>query len=249
MVHLCKLDIIQNESMVHIPLGLNGAYGPDACLSLRKAGDMAFFKQDILPGRRNLFRAYGIDESRLFSLYQKHTTDVVVIPESARPEDYQYRIADGMVTKGKENILGITVADCLPIFLIDTTGKGFGLLHSGWKGTGIVLNGISALQRECGSLRKDIRVIIGPGIGSCCYHVGKERFAEYTTSFGAGAGRHENGKYYIDMRKANITMLENHGITDITIIEDCTSCNPHLSSFRRDGEESLNLMIALIGYF
>jgi YfiH family protein len=248
MARLCKLDIIDNESMVHIPLGLNGVPGPDAYLSLRKAGDMAFFKQDMLPSRRNLFRAYGIDESRLFSLYQKHTKDIVVIPESALPENYHCNIADGMVTKGKENILSITVADCLPIFLIDTTGKGFGLLHSGWKGTGIVRNGINALQKECGSLRKDIRVVIGPGIGSCCYHVGKERFTKFTASFGAGAGRHENGKYYIDLRTANIAMLENHRITDITIIEDCTSCNPHLSSFRRDGEESLNLMIALIGY-
>jgi YfiH family protein len=248
MVRFCKLEIMENETIIKIPLGFNGGHQLRAYLSPKKAGDMAFSKQDILPYRKNFFRTYGIDKSRIFSLYQKHTKEIVNIPERALPEDYHNIVADGMITRGKSNVLSITVADCLPIFLIDTSGKGFGILHSGWKGTGIVLNGIDALKHECGSIQKDIRVVIGPGIGSCCYNVEKERFIQFTAMYGADAGRNENGKYYIDLKKANTTILEEHGVNDITIIEDCTSCNFHLSSFRRDGEESLNLMLALIGY-
>ncbi|MBN1696230.1 MAG: polyphenol oxidase family protein [Spirochaetales bacterium] len=250
MIRYIDLDMTGREHMVRIPSSHDGGDGPgpSALLSLKRAGDMAFFKRDTLPYRKNLFRVYGIDESRVFSLYQKHTKNVVFIPENGAPGEYQQMVGDGMVTRGRGNILCVTVADCLPVFLFDKRGKGFGVLHSGWKGTGIIRNGIDMMKKECGAAACDIRVVIGPGIGSCCYEVDKDRYESFTGEFGPGAGRVDNGKFFLDLRQANIGLLEGCGVKECDVVGDCTSCNPHLASFRRDGGETFTLMLALIGY-
>jgi len=84
--------------------------------------------------------------------------------------------ADGHVTDSKGILLGVTVADCVPVFLVDPGERVVGLLHAGWRGAaaGILELGIELLGDEFGSLPEDIHLHLGPAICGECYEVGSE---------------------------------------------------------------------------
>jgi YfiH family protein len=245
-----NLSIAQEKDYTDIPLGPEGSAQLPlrAFISLRRAGNMNFQRRHELPCRNDLFAVLGFDGARVFSLVQKHTQDVIVVDERTSPESISETIADGLVTKEKTAILCVTVADCLPIFIADTRTFSFGAVHSGWKGTGIVMSAIRLMEEKLGSTRRDLRVVIGPGIGTCCYTVDKERAMSFASSFGESAIRKERYNFILDIRQANINLLHSEGIEDIMVCDDCTSCNPLLSSFRRDGKPDFVAMLAGIAY-
>ena len=43
-----------------------------------------------------------------------------------------------MITKNPSLMPVVTVADCMPLYLYDSVSGVFGVVHSGWKGTGII---------------------------------------------------------------------------------------------------------------
>jgi len=247
-----QLPVHKNDSYCEIPL-LNqqksALYQLKAYLSLKPAGDMAFFKRNRLPYRKRFFEQHAIDESRVYSLFQEHTHHVVKVEGRKKPAKYHSISGDGMVAGEKNIFLSVTVADCLPVFIIDRQTGAYGLVHSGWKGTGIVLKATHLMEKKYGSRKKDLNIIMGPGIGICCYAVPEKRFKLFASKFGKNTCRQEEGRYFIDMKKANLTLLENNGINDVDVITNCTCCDPVFHSFRRDGKEKFGLMMAVIGYF
>lgn len=252
MVHCYHLDIQPHHLSLEIPLAAkNRSCTPllKAYLSLKSAGDMAFFKRDLLPFRERFFTHYNIDPSRVYSLYQEHTQHVVKIIKKNKPEKYHSIAGDGMVTAEKDIYLSITVADCLPVFIVDKETSAYGLVHSGWKGTGIVLKAVRLMIKAFGSRHEHLKLVIGPGIGPCCYNVPEKRYKLFLSKYGQASCRKENGDYFIDLKKANVQLLEESGITDIDIIENCTSCSRALHSFRRDGKDHFGVMMAVTGYF
>jgi YfiH family protein len=84
--------------------------------------------------------------------------------------------ADGHVTAIGGVLLGVTVADCVPVSLVDPVRRAVGLLHAGWRGVvaGILENGIRRLGREFGSRPEDLWLHLGPAICGDCYEVGGE---------------------------------------------------------------------------
>ena len=84
--------------------------------------------------------------------------------------------ADGHATGSKGVLLGVTVADCVPVFLVDPGERIVGLLHAGWRGAvaGILERGVELLGDEFGSLPEDIHLHLGPAICGECYGVGPE---------------------------------------------------------------------------
>lgn len=84
--------------------------------------------------------------------------------------------ADGHVTGARGILLGVTVADCVPVFLVDPSRRAVGLLHAGWRGVvaEILERGIELLRDEFGSLPEDIHLHLGPAICRECYEVGSE---------------------------------------------------------------------------
>lgn len=80
---------------------------------------------------------------------------------------------DGLITDDPRVCLGIYVADCGPIWLVDPERRAIGCVHSGRKGTqlGIVSAAIEAMVREFGC--KPVRMIaqLGPCIRPPHYEV------------------------------------------------------------------------------
>jgi copper oxidase (laccase) domain-containing protein len=74
--------------------------------------------------------------------------------------------ADGLITNQVGVSLGIYVADCCAIFLVDPVRHCLGLVHSGWKGTelAIVERAIGTMREHFGSAPRDLVVQLSPCI-------------------------------------------------------------------------------------
>ena len=244
-----RMQYLATDMVCEIPLGDGSPAGSGlrAVISLARAGNMALSHRRDLPWRTGLFSLLGLQEERVFGLRQVHSQKVVVVDQQ-QPEALAAEEADGMVTDRADVVLSATVADCLPIFLRDTSSGAFGLVHSGWKGTGIVVNALRAMHDRYGTLASNVAATIGPGIGPCCYRVPEERAVLFSRQFGTEAVvRSQDGTPRLDLRMANVTLLQAAGLKIVTVVEDCTSCSEALGSFRRQGPAGYSLMLSCIG--
>ncbi|MGQ0813616.1 MAG: polyphenol oxidase family protein [Gemmatimonadota bacterium] len=77
--------------------------------------------------------------------------------------------SDGHTTAAAGVLLAVSVADCVPVFVVAAERRRVAVLHAGWRGTaaGIVRNCIEIMGSE-------VHVHFGPGICGECYEVGAE---------------------------------------------------------------------------
>ena len=198
---------------------------------------------------RRICGALGVGLERIRRVVQRHTRRVVVAglrsADAALP-------ADGVIAGTPTDVLCVTVADCLPIFLIPRDGRLPALLHSGWRGTGIVADALACLERRFGRFPDAYHAIIGPGIGPCCYDVPAERALRFRERFGPETADASGARGRIDLRAANMALLGDAGVAGITVYDDCTACSPALHSFRAEraaGRDGSRRMAALLGRF
>lgn len=226
-----------------------GAGAPKICVTLMPAGDMWGEDETNAP-RRRLLASLGIEEGRTRSLRQVHSTRVLAAEEVAPTAgDRELVEGDGLVSDRSPLVLFVRVADCYPIFLFDRRSGSFGVVHSGWRGTGIVVEALETMRRRYGSQAVDVAAVVGPGIRSCCYNVPDERAELFRKRFGQDAVVPRQGKQFLDLSYSNRVLLERAGVREVTSISDCTSCSPFLGSYRRQGPDDFTHMLALIGYF
>jgi hypothetical protein len=173
----------------------------------------------------------GIDVSGLTGMtvhfpIQEHTARVRAVTENASGE-----VADAVVTGEIGILLGLKVADCVPVLLYDRRRKAVGAVHAGWRGTaaGILKNTVAMMVRDFGSDPGDIAVAIGPAIRWCCYEVGREVLDPVVRASGEGDYHMEkDGKLCLDLPSANKYQALSVKIQaeNIEVIEECTYCYP-----------------------
>ncbi len=82
--------------------------------------------------RRAAMETAKLDGRPVFCLRQVHGTGIVsvagTVPPPAPPE------ADGWITDAAGPVLCVFVADCMPLFLWEKSGKAVGIFHVGWRG-------------------------------------------------------------------------------------------------------------------
>ena len=96
---------------------------------------------------------------------------------------------DGMMTDVPGVMLGVQVADCVPVLVADVRRRAVAAFHAGWRGTlaRIVERGIGRMRLRYGSRPEDLVAVVGPAIGACCYSVGEEVRNEFESQFGYAA--------------------------------------------------------------
>ncbi|MCR4790822.1 MAG: polyphenol oxidase family protein [Treponemataceae bacterium] len=172
--------------------------------------------------------------------------------------------ADGIITNNKNLIPVITVADCMPIFVYaEKEGKvlAFGVLHSGWKGSGICCKAVEILESQFQAEKKGIYFLLGPHIRDCCYRVDSERAEYFSKNFTPDClKKNSDSSFQLSLEKANLALLEKIGIDrkNIMLTKECTCCakdeqgNPLFGSFRREhlleGKEKFRAMAASISF-
>lgn len=172
------------------------------------------------------------------------------------------KTGDGIITADSKFMPVVTVADCMPVYLFDNVKGIFGIVHSGWKGTGIAAEAIKLAADKYGSRPEDFSVVLGPHIKDCCYIVNEERaqyFAENFTEdcivpleeggtcYAGGRGlpvtwNSGSGKLFrLSLEKANTALLKKAGVPEgnIAICSNCTCCTQLLGSNRRETAEFL----------
>lgn len=220
-------------------------------LSFTRGDDEAAVRENY----RRIAKSIGVKCENMVLSQQTHTTNVRVVTEKdkgkgiVKPLDYTD--VDGMVT----NIHGICLvtfyADCVPLYFVDPVQKAIGLSHSGWRGTvgKIGKETIRKMEEQYGSDPKDILVAVGPSICKDCYEVSEDVILEFQKNFKERYWkdlfyRKENGKYQLDLWKANEIIFKESGILPehIAVTNVCTHCNSEiLYSHRTSGDRRGNL--------
>lgn len=213
-------------------------------MTLRKAGSMRFRWSETNSERIKLLSRIAGQEHVPVSLELIHSRTVYDIHDFSDTFGLQ---GDGMITAEKQLIPVVTVADCMPLFLYDPVTGVFGIVHSGWKGTGIIGDAVRLAVQNYGASPGTICIAIGPHIRSCCYIVDESRAAYFRENFCDGCVEPYEGEctdwntrggklFRLSLEKANLAVLDRAGVRDenITIAGDCTSCNPLFGSFRRE---------------
>lgn len=232
---------------------------PRAILSTAASGSLRYQRGLPNPAREVFIEGLGIARDRLLPLELHHTRNVVLVETEADARSVESVAdaaggADGIVSTCGDYVLSVTVADCMPIWLHDSRTGAFGLLHSGWKGTGILGTAIGLMVERLDSHPEDISVLLGPHIGSCCYRVDAARAEIFSKEFGEASvivEKDEGGteRFFLDLERANRGIAASWGLASVKTIAMCTSCTPGLGSFRREGASSFSRMMALCGYF
>ncbi len=80
---------------------------------------------------------------------------------------------DGLITASPGVCLGVYVADCGPVYLVDPVRRAIGLVHSGRKGSelGIAAAAVERMRDEFGSNPADMIVQLGPCIRPPHYEI------------------------------------------------------------------------------
>ncbi len=148
-----------------------------ACLIARVPGvQLPADRQEALKAQIPFFkktvREFFPSAKSFFCAQEVHGTDIAIITGSEPPQDLIPDV-DGMITDVPGVVLGITFADCAPVWIIDPHHKAVALVHSGRRGTeaGIVPKAIQLLQTNFASRPKDLIVTIGPCIRPPCYEI------------------------------------------------------------------------------
>lgn len=226
-----------------------GGVSTGSCATMNISTTRGDDPEAVAENRRRIGAAIGVRPEDMTYTHQTHTTNVAVV----RAEDKGRRFleTDGMVTNVPGICLVTFYADCVPLFLVDPVKKAIGLSHSGWRGTVGKMGKVTvqAMMREYGSRPEDIVAAIGPSICQDCYEVSEDVIDRFRDSFNEAVWprlfyRKENGKYQLDLWRANEEVFLEAGIRreNLAVTNLCTHCNQEvLFSHRATGEKRGNL--------
>jgi YfiH family protein len=153
---------------------------------------------------------------------------------------------DALMTDVPGLLLVIRTADCLPVFLVDEARRAVAAVHCGWRGTQkrLLEKAVKAMGRTFGTSLADLLAALGPCIGPACYEVGPEvREAFDRTGFPEDVFMDIPGRLLLDLRQANLWLLESLGVkpANIWTADACTHCDLGLLSYRRHKGEPRRL--------
>lgn len=114
----------------------------------------------------------GLGAMPFVTVEQVHGSEIAIIGEHAPPETY-FAECDGIITNQRGVCLGIYVADCCAVYLVDPVRCAIGLVHSGRKGTEIEIasRALELMSEQFGSKPKDLIVQLSPCIRPPHYEV------------------------------------------------------------------------------
>lgn len=206
--------------------------------------NLGFFNQEdaqMKENRQLVLSQLNIKLEQLVCPKQTHSENVYVVEQKDKGKgavSYQDAIddTDAFITKEKDIALSIFVADCLPVYIIDSKQDIIALAHCGWKSTqkSLLKETISVMRQKFISDPKDIFLFFGPAIRKCCFQVGEE-FLKY---FKQGIFR-EGDRLFLDLIQVNYLQAKESGILEDSIFDSeiCTVCqSDKFFSYRKEGD-------------
>jgi len=148
--------------------------------------------------------------------------------------------------------LGIKVADCLPVSMVDSKASVVANVHSGWRGTvqKIVTSTVGAMR--AGSPFSPARALafLGPTIRQCCFEVGEEVVEEFRSAFGDMTPFVDRSgpKPHIDVVAVTRSLLTALGFAGDRIHDSglCTRCDDSIFHSYRRGRKNAGRNLAIV---
>ena len=139
---------------------------------------------------------------------------------------------DALWSDETHTAIGIKVADCLPVVLIDPMHSVIANVHSGWRGALLRI-----IEKALAAAPLDSRAThawLGPSIRACCFEVGEEVAAQFEDRF----LDRSRAKAHVDLVAYTVDLLLSHGVSGERIHDSgaCTRCEDSIfHSYRREG--------------
>ena len=206
---LSKIDIVRHAFIQRIP-GIDVSKDKAEAL---KALDVVHCEA---------LREIGMADWPLLTAQQVHGNKIAVVDQSVSA-DKEFADCDGLITNRREIALGIHVADCCAVYMVDPKTPAIALVHSGKRGTeqGITGNAIRQMHEQFGSDPADLIVQLSPCI----------RPPHYEIDFGA---------IIVDQLRAA-------GVTQVYASSECTACDTARYYSYRAEKGKTGRMLALLG--
>ena len=171
---------------------------------------------------REARREIGIGDWPLLTAQQIHGDKIAVVDQPVTG-DNEFAGCDGIITNQKKIALGIHVADCCAVYIVDPKTPAIGLVHSGRKGTerAIVSKSILQLRESFGSDPAELIVQLSPCI----------RPPHYEIDFAA--------RIIEQCRAAGVKNIHDSGV--------CTACDVDRYYSYRAEKGKTGRMLALLG--
>lgn len=225
-----QFDKMSGCAIVHGVFTRKGGISPEPFTSLNLGGTNGDLRNNVIENRKRMFDAVGRQVTSLFDVWQVHGAEVLV-PTQPRVLNEPHLRADGIITDKPTITLLMRFADCVPIVLYDPVKHIAGLVHAGWQGTvkRIAAVAVEKMVNEFSCKPLDILAGIGPSIGPDHYEVQKDVVNRFSAVFGKTAEElivERQGRLWLDLWQANRMVLQDAGVEEIEIANECTACNP-----------------------
>jgi YfiH family protein len=201
--------------------------GPYATLNLgASVGDSP---ECIAENRRRFAAVVGAEPHRVLGASQVHGNRVVRIdrlPDSGEPAPE----ADALMTNQPGIFLRLLFADCVPILVAAPRRGAVGVAHGGWRGTrdGVARELVRAIGHAYDVPPADLRAVVGPSIGPCCYAVGPEVVRSFQAGWPDASAyvRVTALEPVVDLWEANRRQLVGAGLAEENVLVSgaCTRC-------------------------
>ncbi len=205
-----------------------------------------FSTREIGDGRRietifNFLNQHKISFEKVIIPEQIHSANVELVEKKNNPEIIlRANDTDAVITKKINYLLTVVTADCLPIIFIEEKTGIIAISHQGWRGTikKIGLKIIDQIISLGGNINK-IKIIIGPGIGQCCYSINEERYYQFLEEFDGYSKKiffWRKNQIFFNLLKLNYLLFINKEIKkeNIDFFPFCTFCQKDkFFSYRR----------------
>jgi copper oxidase (laccase) domain-containing protein len=138
--------------------------------------DVSHDKAEVLKrldaAHRGIRNAIGVGDWPLFTAQQIHGNKIAVV-DAPVTSGKEFAACDGIITNQRGIALGVYVADCCAVYIVDPKTPAIGLVHSGRKGTElhIVTNAIRQMIDHLGSNPANMIVHLSPCIRPPHYEV------------------------------------------------------------------------------
>jgi len=121
---------------------------------------------------RQIRTQHGLGAAPFVTAQQVHGNRIAVV-DGPIAEEKCFENCDGLITNQRGVCLGIYVADCCAVYLVDPVHSAIGLVHSGKKGTElrVTSRAIAAMAEQFGSRASDLVVQLSPCIRPPHYEI------------------------------------------------------------------------------
>lgn len=195
------------DSLIAAESTRHGGVSPAPFASLNLGINTDDDPANVDENRRLFFERIGAGSFGFASSYQVHGTDVLTVTEAGRFDGY-----DALITNRPGLLLGVTVADCVPILIYDAEHQAVAAIHAGWRGTvgGIVTKTLTIMEQQFGTVGAQCYAYVGTCIDERTFEVGEEVAAQFAPAF----VRVDPGsrKTCADLKAANVSLLTDFSI-------------------------------------